>query len=297
VIVTNKLTPLSPSEAAAALAAAYQQLVGAPPSQPVLALLIAQSALETGNWKKIHNYNFGNQKAGAGYPLIVQFRCSEMVEGVETFFDPPAPECNFRAYESAAAGALDYLRVLHARPHWWQGLQTEDPGAFVDALATAPRYFTANPALYKSALTSLFVQYSPLARGTLERPIPPSASPHDSSTDHPPSSLPGESPMPRPVRSPFLSENSPKAPLQAPAGGSHSPSASGSSPSDSWLLPHEELIGDDSGVRTSVSRLDPVARRAESGAPTELAPRANAFSRLLSFIARLVSRMFGRSSV
>lgn len=168
-IVEDKLTPLSPSAAAAALSAAYQQLTGSAPSQPVLGLVIAQSALETDGWQKIHNFNFGNQKAGADYPAIVQFRCSEIVDGVEKFFDPPDPTCNFRAYQSASEGALDYLRVLHSRPHWWQGLQTGDPSSFVDALATAPKYFTASPALYKSALLMRLQQFAPLLDGALDR--------------------------------------------------------------------------------------------------------------------------------
>lgn len=168
-IVANKLTPLRPEEAAAALAAAYEQLTGVAPAAAVLGLLIAQSALETGNWQNIHNFNFGNQKAGASYPLIVQFRCSEVVDGVERFYDPPAPECNFRAYETSASGALDYLRVLRAQAHWWQGLHTGDPSAFVDALATPPKYFTASPALYKNVLISRLEQYRPLVAGALER--------------------------------------------------------------------------------------------------------------------------------
>jgi hypothetical protein len=259
VIVPSKLTPLAPQEAAVALAAAYRQMMGVPPTEPVLALLIAQSALETRNWQRIHNYNFANLKAGASYPLTVQFRCSEVVNGVTKIFEPPASECNFRAYESAAAGALDYLRVLHARPHWWQGLQTEDPSAFVDALATPPKFFTLNPALYKSALTSLLMQYRPLALGVLGRPT--------------------YRPAP-----------------QAPAAGSHSPSGSGSSLSPSWLVPQEDLV-DDSGVRTSAARLAYAALRQEkSGVPIALARPRNSFSRLLKFIARSFARVFGRSS-
>lgn len=286
-IVQNKLTPLSPSEAAAALASAYQQLVGVPPSEAVLALLIAQSALETDSWTKIHNYNFGNQKAGASYPLIVQFRCSEIVKGVEKFFDPPAPECNFRAYESAAAGALDYLRVLHARPHWWQGLQSEDPNVFVDALATAPKYFTANPALYKSALTSRLLQYGPLAVGALERPTcPPAASPRAlrcSWTRHRSSIL-------------RLVPGCPLAPSeQHLVTGSHSRSVLGSSPLGSWLVPLEALIGEDSGVRTSAARFGAVARRPEGSLlAVESAPRSRPLLRMLRSIAHLLARAFGR---
>ena len=289
-IVQNKLTQLSPSEAAAALATAYQQLVGSPPSQSILALLLAQSALETGNWKKIHNFNFGNQKASTSYPLIVQFRCSEMVNGAEKFFDPPAPECNFRAYETAAAGALDYLRVLHSRPHWWQGLQTEDPSAFVDALATPPKYFTANPALYKSTLTSLFVQYGPLARGALGRPMQPPASDHEVPTVLPCSSTPHGARVLRPPQRPSsLLRLSTAAPPRARAVGSDSPSEWGSSRSVSWLLPLEELVDEDSGVRPRVPKLD---RAALAGAQRRNAtpPRQILALRWVRFVARVLGR-------
>jgi hypothetical protein len=269
VIVENKLTPLHPSEAAAALAAAYQQLTGALPSEAVLGLLIAQSALETGDWTKIHNFNFGNQKADVNYPRIVQFRCSEIVDGVEKFFDPPAPECNFRAYESAADGGLDYLRVLHSRPHWWQGLHTGDPSAFVDALATPPKYFTANPALYKSVLIERLQQFGPLALGELTR------------QGHPPTS-PLQSPMALPRLGPVADSDSPLAWVFLPSGS---------------FSPLSGDHGDDaSGVRMSVPRGNGAATSAMSARAIEPASPSGSFSRWLQFIARLLARAFGRSS-
>jgi hypothetical protein len=178
-IVKDMLTPLSRDDATRAFLAAYQQLTGRPPTAAVLALLLAQSAFETGHWKSLHHFNFGNAKAGPNYPLITQFRCSEVDQnGVETFYDPPHPQCNFRAYENAAAGALDYLKVLHNRPHWWQGLHTGDPAAFVDALATPPKYFTGNPTVYKRSVVSLFQGFLPLAKAALTlAPVRPAASP------------------------------------------------------------------------------------------------------------------------
>jgi len=181
-IVENRLTPLTLPEAARALGEAYTRVTGASPSTRLLALLLAQSAFETGRWQKIHNFNFGNAKASLDYPLITRFRCSEVEQGVEHFFDPPDPHCNFRAYNSAADGAVDHVKVLQSRPHWWNGLQTEDPNAFVDALATSPKYFTGNPLTYKSAVASLFDEFSPLALAAARR------SPLASLPSRPPSS-------------------------------------------------------------------------------------------------------------
>ncbi|MEO6598880.1 MAG: hypothetical protein ABIQ16_03345 [Polyangiaceae bacterium] len=169
-IVENRITPLTVKGATRAFYDAYTRVTGGPPSARILALLLAQSAFETGRWQKLHNFNFGNTKARLDYPLVTQFRCSEVEQGVEQFFDPPDPHCNFRAYANAADGAGDHVKVLQSRPHWWNGLQTEDPGAFVDALATAPKYFTGNPGVYKRAVASLFEELRPLARAAVRRP-------------------------------------------------------------------------------------------------------------------------------
>jgi hypothetical protein len=166
-IVENRLTPLTRKDAAAALAEAYTRVTGGAPSSRVVALLLAHTAFETGRWQKLHNFNFGNVKAAPSFSFITQFRCSEVENGVEQFFDPPDPHCNFRAYSNAADGAVDYIKVLQSRPHWWAGLQTEDPAAFVDALATAPKYFTGDPAAYKRAIASLFDEFRPLARAAV----------------------------------------------------------------------------------------------------------------------------------
>ena len=220
-IVQDKLTPLTRDEAGRAFLAAYQQLVGRPPTQAVLALLLAQSAFETGHWKSLHHYNFGNAKAHPSYPLITQFRCSEVDQnGVETFYDPPHPQCNFRAYETPAAGALDYLKVLQKRPHWWEGLHTGDPAAFVDALATPPKYFTGNPTVYKRSVVSLFNGFLPLAKAALAAPATPAG----------PSAPTPVRPAPAPVLAPVPSSSSASPPSDSsgvrPAPSSGAPSGS-----------------------------------------------------------------------
>ena len=219
-IVKDMLTPLSRDDASRAFLTAYQQLTGKPPTAAVLALLLAQSAFETGHWKSLHHFNFGNAKAHPNYPLITQFRCSEVDQnGLETFYDPPHPQCNFRAYENAAAGAVDYLKVLQNRPHWWQGLHTGDPGAFVDALATPPKYFTGNPAVYKRSVVSLFQSFFPLAKAALTlAPVRPAAPP----------SPPAPAPVPRPSLSsgsqPSGSSGAPPAPSNGANSGDPPPS-------------------------------------------------------------------------
>jgi hypothetical protein len=232
-IVKDTLTPLSRDDASRAFLIAYQQLTGKLPTPAVLALLLAQSAFETGHWKSLHNFNFGNAKAGPGYPLVTQFRCSEVdALGVEHFYDPPDPHCNFRAYDNAAAGALDYLKVLQNRPHWWQGLHSEDPSAFVDALAMPPKYFTGNVAVYKRSVVSLFGTFYPLAEVALAvasvRPAAP---------------MPASEPPPPPAPAPSSSLGLPQSGLSgaplAPAnnGNSANPEPTSPGPSASPVAP------------------------------------------------------------
>jgi hypothetical protein len=184
-IVANRLTPLTRQDATNALVEAYTRVTGGTPSARVLALLLAQTAYETLRWQMIHNFNFGNAKADLSYPLITQFRCSEVEHGVEQLFEPPDPHCNFRAYANAADGAVDYVRLLQRRPHWWNGLQSEEPNAYVDALATEPKYFTGNPAFYRRGVAALFDEFCPLAGAAVRGPcLPPSPSRLRSSSVH-----------------------------------------------------------------------------------------------------------------
>ena len=160
----NQLTPLTADEAAKALAAGYKQVTGKAPTANVLKLLVAQSGLETGNWQSIHNYNFGNAKATGSDPYYTYFRCSEVINGVEQFFDPPSPQCKFAAHKTAADGAAHYISVLKNRENWWNGLQTGTPQGFVAGLTTAPKYFTADPTKYGNTLAELATQYEALAK-------------------------------------------------------------------------------------------------------------------------------------
>lgn len=162
--VPNVMTVLTPDEAGAALAAGYKRAVGAKPPADVLALLLGQWALETGNGQFVHNYNFGNVKYHSGAPAKVYFRCNEIVNGVVVWYDPPAPQCAFAAYPSADAGAEAYIRILGKRAHWWEGLHTGNVAEFNAALSTSPRYYTADPAAYLRLLKNRVDTYASIAK-------------------------------------------------------------------------------------------------------------------------------------
>ncbi len=162
--IADKKTPLTADEAARAIALGYKKVVGHKPSAAILGLLLGQWALETGNGASVHNFNFGNKKATASDPYYQYFRCSEVENGVEVFYDPPHPTCKFAAYPNAEAGATAFVESLKRRPHWWAGLQSGNVSKFVQGLATAPAYFTASPTLYESILSNRAANYSALAK-------------------------------------------------------------------------------------------------------------------------------------
>ena len=155
-------TQLTPEEATKAMADGYKIVTGRKPSKEVLALMVGQWALETGNGKSMRNYNFGNKKA-VGNDNYQYFRCSEVINGVEMFFDPPSPECRFASYSTPEEGAAAYVRLLKNHDNWWNGLHTKTVNGFIDGLTTPPAYFTANPSTYANALNNRMNAFFPHA--------------------------------------------------------------------------------------------------------------------------------------
>lgn len=153
--IPDKKTPLAPDDAARYLAEAYQRVTGKRPKTNILKLLIAQSALESGNWQIIHNYNFGNEKASS----------SDAFTQVYSFNDDPTdPGAHYAAFLSPEEGAEHYVRTLTKREHWRKGLETGKPLLFIEALSTPPVYFTADPAKYLATLVKLIDKYEDLAK-------------------------------------------------------------------------------------------------------------------------------------
>jgi len=175
-LIPDRVTPLAPQEVARAFRGALETVMGRTPSNATLALLVAQSALETGRWKAIHCFNFGNVKAGSTYSgLYCQFRCNEVIKGKIEWFDPPHPQCNFRAFESAESGAIDHIRFLSQSKLYayaWQVAQTGMPLAFVDALKHAG-YFTADETPYAKAVASLWKEYQAMLNNGDADTLPP----------------------------------------------------------------------------------------------------------------------------
>lgn len=159
---TSTVTFLSPEQATKAMAEGYKLVTGNYPNSKVLSLMTGQWALETGNGKSMRNYNFGNKKASGGDDFQY-FRCSEIIDGKEVFFEPPNAACKFASYDTPAKGAAAYVRTLKSRDHWWKGLHTGTPEGFIKGLTTQPAYFTANPDTYLYVLENRADAFKPYA--------------------------------------------------------------------------------------------------------------------------------------
>lgn len=167
--VPNKITPLSANQVREAFYQGFIQVTGQKPSEQVLALMMAQSALETGQWSALHNYNFGNIKA-IGWPhQTTTFGAWEIINGKKETFPPGHPQTLFRAYPTPAEGAADYIITLlrdnqRRKPPdaWKQALLTGDPAAFSEILSRPPPYYTGDKGAYTKAVTRYYNQYSQL---------------------------------------------------------------------------------------------------------------------------------------
>lgn len=147
---------------------AFRRVMGKAPSAGQLALLLAHSALETGNWQVgLWNWNFGNVKASATYDGFHQyFRCNEKINGAYVWFDPPHPQTRFRAYQTAADGCEAHIKFLavdttplNGKPNVyalaWDALLRVEPATYVAELKQA-NYFTADFEQYRNTVVKLF---------------------------------------------------------------------------------------------------------------------------------------------
>lgn len=159
-LIENKITPLSEMDAGHGLNEAWKQLYGSYPSINSLALVWAQSALETGRWKSIHNFNWGNIKRSNDEDYCM-YRCNEKINGKWVWFDPPHPQTWFRAYSSATEGACDYLSFLSKRPRYqkaWEAIEKGNVYNFGHELHQAG-YYTADEQQYTHGLVSLTEEF------------------------------------------------------------------------------------------------------------------------------------------
>jgi Mannosyl-glycoprotein endo-beta-N-acetylglucosaminidase len=147
-------TQLSPGQAREALRAAWQNVMGEPPSDKTLALITAQWAHETGGGASMFNYNFAGIKGTGPSGLTVAQRTREGYgENERRIVD------NFRAYRSAEEGATDYVQLLQRRfPAAVAGAEQGDAAAFVRGLKSRG-YFTGHEGAYLTSVSSIASRY------------------------------------------------------------------------------------------------------------------------------------------
>lgn len=153
-------TTITEQDAAQALKLAWNAVFGNDPTLEQLSLLWAQSALETGRWKSIWCYNFGNIKNTTGHTYYM-IRCDEYIGGKHVWLDPPDKGTWFDSYLSAEAGAEAYIRFLsqkHGYAAAWQQVIAGDPMAYCHALKMA-HYYTADEAAYTKGVVSLVDEF------------------------------------------------------------------------------------------------------------------------------------------
>lgn len=194
--VTPKLTTASPAEASRGYRVAMQNLLGREPTPAAVAVLHAQGALETGNFKSCWNGNAGNVKAGDKWTgLYTTIKLNEVINGITVWFDPRGqltskngdivpgteredppghPQCRIRAYETLDTGIFDKIRFLTGT-RWRSALNLAlagDAAGYVAAVRAAG-YFTAPLEPYLRAVVSLAAKLLPVATGiATEPPVP-----------------------------------------------------------------------------------------------------------------------------
>jgi hypothetical protein len=183
-VVTRTTTPL-PRDVVAMLAQAWPQLNNAGART-----LTAQFMAETGGGKYCFNWNLGNVKAGANEPHmylrgvwevsapaagqnavagagglahiatdaeIKQHGWSHPSGTSVVVFQPPHPQCRFRAYVSLADGAQRWMRhhqsIALRNPTYLASLNAADIAAVAHALKQAG-YYTAGEGDYARAMAS-----------------------------------------------------------------------------------------------------------------------------------------------
>lgn len=193
-------TKVEAVEAVAAFRAACAE-IWATDRPETVATLTAQSALESGRWGAMWNFNPSNIKHGtarAGSYTCIKLNEVLVRKGrrVVVWFDPVLGELvskngpprypdkphdlppghyqtRMRAFESFADGVTDKLQFLRRKRYAAarQAALAGDPGAYVERCHAAG-YFTAGLEPYRRAVLSLFKTYLPIARSQRVDPEP-----------------------------------------------------------------------------------------------------------------------------
>ncbi len=156
--VEKKKTPASDDEVISTFINSWKSVYGSEPTKPEIAMVWSQTALETGRYKSLYNYNVGNiTTSGKEYNYYMND---------DTHWDDKKNKwvghvAKFRAYNSLVEGITDYLKFLkngRFEPAM-NASKMGDPKAFSQALAKVHYYDPKGEKHYSSNMSSLFNQF------------------------------------------------------------------------------------------------------------------------------------------
>lgn len=177
-------TPVTPEQVLLSFATAWQLVVGQPPSREVLHILHAQSALETGHWKSLFNFNLGgakkhgtcdwthfttterlphsaadkyiaSSKPGAEVTVLREDQTHKTLR----FAGRQSMNC-FASWEDLDTAARDHVALLTRRfPKAIERAKAGDVDGYVRELKRA-KYFTASEEEYMKAVRSIARRYT-----------------------------------------------------------------------------------------------------------------------------------------
>ncbi len=184
-------TTLSEAEGARALATAWKKIYGTEPSDKSLAVLWAKACLETGRFKSMWCYNFGNikRKQNDEVHLFTMYECGEEVSLeqakklvaedpkrvtiVRVYTWPNGSKrasikikpghlwSQFVAHKLPEDGAEFYIKFVSQNTKYakaWQRVIAGDPVGYSHELGVAG-YYTADENQYTASVVSLFNQF------------------------------------------------------------------------------------------------------------------------------------------
>lgn len=178
-----RATPVSPEQVFLALATAWQTLTGSTPDRAMLHVLHAQSALETGHWRRVSNYNLGGAKKHGDNdwcyfttterfaPPVADKYLASSKPGAEVtllkeepgfktlrFAGKQSMNC-FASWETLDDAAKDHLALLFRRfPKAIERAKSGDPKGYVRELKKGG-YFTASEEDYARIVSSIAKSY------------------------------------------------------------------------------------------------------------------------------------------
>ena len=154
-------TPIGIYHAAYAVKSALE-FYGIVNNPEAAAKLLAQSILETGNFKYMYNYNWGNKKRSPDKGAYFMIRCSEIIDGKEVFFDPPHLQTCFASYENHTQGAMDWAKLILTGKNYNKSreyLTNKEVSAYDFAFQLGlDHYYTANKNKYASGVQNLYAK-------------------------------------------------------------------------------------------------------------------------------------------